>query len=171
MLAGRPTDYRDEYCELVKDIGREGGTIYEMADACDVIANTLYVWAQEHPIFKEAFTRAKELSKSWYSQNLRKNLTNPNFQVKAVELACKFMIHMPTYQAIVLPQLKDAKTFEEKCRIIICAVVQNEIDVDVGKKIADTLAVAANIKQVDELKEVLDDLKKSIETIKGEGGI
>lgn len=73
---GRPSKYKPEYCEAVEAWGKEGLSITEMAAELNVTRQTLYIWADQHPEFFDAFTRAKEFSLSWWERQARIGLYN-----------------------------------------------------------------------------------------------
>lgn len=73
-MAGRPTKYTPEMCERIIEAGKEGQSIAEMASTLDVAIQTLYNWADEHPAFLDAFTRAQDESESYWGQFVRKGL-------------------------------------------------------------------------------------------------
>ena len=79
MPAGRPTKYKPEYCETVLMVGEEGGWLSEMAEACDVCRATMDNWAEDHPEFLEALTRAKQKSQAWFEREGRKGLFADRF--------------------------------------------------------------------------------------------
>lgn len=55
---GRPTDYRPEMCAQVQEWVEEGIVNHEIAARLGIAESTLYDWKNDHPEFKEAFTRA-----------------------------------------------------------------------------------------------------------------
>lgn len=67
----RPTKYKPEYCKRVLEIGEVGGWLCEMAEACDVSRATMDNWAESHPEFLEALTRAKQKSQAWFERTGR----------------------------------------------------------------------------------------------------
>lgn len=79
MPAGRPTKYRPEFCERVIEVGKEGGWLCEMAEACDVHRNTFDVWAEKHPEFLEALSRAKQHSQAWFERTGREAMFADKF--------------------------------------------------------------------------------------------
>lgn len=74
---GRPSKYTPEMCELVLARGGEGGSVVELADACDVTVSTLYEWAKNHEEFSESFTRAQEKSEVFWARKVREGLAKP----------------------------------------------------------------------------------------------
>lgn len=63
---GRPTDYREEYCDRVIQLGVDGKLPAQMAAALDVTKQTLHEWARVHPEFSYAFDRARVHAESWH---------------------------------------------------------------------------------------------------------
>ena len=82
MPAGRPTKYKPEYCDLVIEIGERGGWLSEMAEACDVVRSQMDVWAEAHPEFSEALTRAKQKAQAWFEEQGRDGLTAERFNAQ-----------------------------------------------------------------------------------------
>lgn len=73
-MAGRPTKYTPEMCDRIIEAGKEGQSIAEMAATLDVAIQTVYNWAEEHPAFLDAFTRAQDASEAYWGQFVRKGL-------------------------------------------------------------------------------------------------
>jgi hypothetical protein len=78
MAAGRPSEYKPEYCERVIELGRLGMSVVEMASDIGVSRNTLETsWTAAHPEFLEALEIARECSQSWWESMGRVNLIMP----------------------------------------------------------------------------------------------
>lgn len=78
MPAGRPSDYKPEYCEKVIALGKEGASVVRMACEIGVARATLEAnWTAEHPEFLEAFTLAKQYSQDWWEEKGRECLIMP----------------------------------------------------------------------------------------------
>src|SRR6478609_9191633 len=71
---GRPTKYDHSFCEEIIEYGRMGFSKAEMANAFDVIRETLDEWAKVHPDFSDALTRATEYSFAWWEDKARGGL-------------------------------------------------------------------------------------------------
>ena len=75
MAAGRPSEYRPEYCERVVELGRLGMSVVEMASDIGVSRNTMETrWTEAHPEFREALEIARESSQAWWESMGRVNL-------------------------------------------------------------------------------------------------
>lgn len=57
-MAGRPSEYRPEYCELVIDKMSEGLSLTAFAGFIRVSRDTVYEWIKRHPAFSDAVSRA-----------------------------------------------------------------------------------------------------------------
>lgn len=89
---GRPTDYRQEHCARVIELGREGKSHAQIAAALDVARQTLYVWAEIYPEFNNAITRAKDLAQAWFEDMGQSGLVTPGFNASlwAKQVSCRF---------------------------------------------------------------------------------
>jgi hypothetical protein len=60
---GRPTDYREEYCQMLIDHMAEGYTFASFAGDIGVHKDSLYEWCDKYPSFSEAkkIGRAKQM--------------------------------------------------------------------------------------------------------------
>lgn len=56
---GQPTKYDPAYCEVVVELGKQGKSVAQMCSHFDISRPTIDNWAEQHPEFFEAFTRAK----------------------------------------------------------------------------------------------------------------
>jgi hypothetical protein len=59
VTAGRPTDYREDYCEQVRKLCLLGATDTVLADFFGISEATLNNWKQSHPEFLESMNRGK----------------------------------------------------------------------------------------------------------------
>lgn len=62
MSVGRPTKYKDEYCEQAQKLTLLGAIDTQLADFFNVNESTIYLWKKEHPEFSEALNAGKEES-------------------------------------------------------------------------------------------------------------
>lgn len=66
MPAGRPTQYRPEYCESVIEWGKQGKSRTWIASEIGVTRETLYEWERVHTEFSDAMARAKVFEQRWW---------------------------------------------------------------------------------------------------------
>jgi DNA-binding XRE family transcriptional regulator len=79
MTAGRPTAYDPAYCEQVIELGKAGKSKAQMASQFDVSRQTIDNWAEAHPEFLEALTRAMAHCQAWWENQGQSGLTTPGF--------------------------------------------------------------------------------------------
>ena len=74
MPAGRPTDYRPEYCADVIEFGSQGKSLTWMAATLGIAKSTLQLWEKDIPEFSAAMTRARALSQQWWEDAGQQNM-------------------------------------------------------------------------------------------------
>ena len=92
MPAGRPTDYREEYCAEVVELGRQGKSHAQIAASLDVSRQTLHNWANSHPEFLDAITHARDLAQAWFEDKGQAGLETPGFNASlwAKQVSARF---------------------------------------------------------------------------------
>jgi hypothetical protein len=65
---GRPSKYDPAYCQRVVDLGKEGYSQEQISAEIDIDRATMNRWAEAHPEFRTALTRAKELEHAWWER-------------------------------------------------------------------------------------------------------
>lgn len=86
MPGGRPTDYKEEYCNSVIEFGKQGFSRVQMAAEFEVAKATIQNWEKEYPEFLAAMTRAMTLSQAWWEKKGQDCLVMPagvSFQASA----------------------------------------------------------------------------------------
>lgn len=61
-MAGRPTEYKSEYCVQVEKLCKLGATDKEIADFFEVSEQTINTWKSEFPEFLESIKAGKDLA-------------------------------------------------------------------------------------------------------------
>lgn len=59
-MAGRPTDYQEEYARSAEKLTALGATDIELADFFEVNVRTIYRWKHEHDEFCQALNKGKD---------------------------------------------------------------------------------------------------------------
>lgn len=92
MPAGRPDEYKPEYCEKVIDLGRRGYSHAMIAAELDVARQTLYNWSDRHPEFMDAITRARDLAQAWFEHKGMNGLETQGFNASlwAKQVSARF---------------------------------------------------------------------------------
>jgi hypothetical protein len=74
-MAGRPTDYREEYNLQVEKLCKLGATDAELADFFDVEESTINNWKIAHPEFLESVKKGKILADAEVAYSFHKRAT------------------------------------------------------------------------------------------------
>lgn len=69
-MAGRPTEYKPEYCVQVEKLCKLGATDKEIADFFDVTEQTINNWKSEHDEFFESIKKGKTLADANVAEKL-----------------------------------------------------------------------------------------------------
>ena len=71
-IKGRPTDYRDEYCQRVVELMSEGASKHEVALELGIAWQTFHNWQAAHPAFMDAVKAGDLASRGWWERLGRK---------------------------------------------------------------------------------------------------
>jgi hypothetical protein len=74
-MAGRPTEYKDEYCIQVEKLCKLGATDKEIADFFDVEESTINNWKIAHPEFLESVKKGKIWADAEVAHSFHKRAT------------------------------------------------------------------------------------------------
>ncbi len=70
-LGGRPTKYKEEYCQAVIDVMSEGASKIEFCASIGISNQTFYNWCAERPEFLDAVKIAELHSQAWWEKKGR----------------------------------------------------------------------------------------------------
>jgi hypothetical protein len=65
---GRPSKYDPAYCDRVMELGSQGLSYEQISAQIGADRATMNRWADVHPEFRTALTRAKELEQAWWER-------------------------------------------------------------------------------------------------------
>lgn len=68
---GRPTKYDPAFCDTVMATGEGGGSLAEMAEACDVDRETINNWMAREEEFSRAVKRGLQKAQVWWERQGR----------------------------------------------------------------------------------------------------
>lgn len=78
-MAGRPSKYEPSCCETVIELGKAGKSVAQMCAHFDISRQTIDNWAEAHPEFLEALSRAKMHAQSWWEEQGVSGMTADKF--------------------------------------------------------------------------------------------
>ena len=84
---GRPSSYREEFCEIVEEMGREGKSVAQMAARLNVSKDTIYEWVKAHADFADSFTRARTFSQAWWEAKGQESIGDRNFNANLYKIS------------------------------------------------------------------------------------
>jgi len=67
--AGRPKQYREEFCDMLIEHMAQGKTIKSFAEKIKVTERTIAFWAHRYPDFLEAKDQGHYKSRMYYAQH------------------------------------------------------------------------------------------------------
>lgn len=76
MPAGRPTDYRPEFCELLIDHMAKGLSFESFAGLVGVSKQTIYDWVKANPEFLDSKNIGTEKARLWWESKATDYLLN-----------------------------------------------------------------------------------------------
>jgi hypothetical protein len=75
----RPSKYEPSYCDVVVELGKAGKSLAQMCANFDISRQTIDNWAEAHPEFLEALSRAKMHAQSWWEEQGVSGMTADKF--------------------------------------------------------------------------------------------
>ncbi len=91
---GRPTDYREDYCDKLIEFMSDGRSITAFAADLCVTRGTLYKWAQEHEMFSDAIKIGKLKSQAWWESLHRESANgDKDKNISAIIFCLKTRFH------------------------------------------------------------------------------
>lgn len=71
MPAGRPTDYKPEYCKLAKEFLADGYSLTALAGKIGISKVTIYNWYEKFPEFMNAVKEGQAAAVLWWEDRAR----------------------------------------------------------------------------------------------------
>lgn len=89
---GRPTTYKEEYCDLVIEWGKQGKSRTWIAAQLDTTRETLDDWQKANPSFSDALLRAKIYEQAFWEDQGQTGMVSDKFNsaVWAKNMSCRF---------------------------------------------------------------------------------
>lgn len=79
MPGGRPSDYKQEYCDKIVQCFKEGWSIEEICLELDICKQTFYNWCESNQEFLDSKKKGESFSQGWWMKKGRINLENKDF--------------------------------------------------------------------------------------------
>ena len=72
---GRPSKYKEDYCDQVIALGSDGKSRTQIARTLGVVRQTLTDWEASHPEFSDAMSIAEEYAQAWWEDQGQAGIT------------------------------------------------------------------------------------------------
>lgn len=69
---GRPTKYKEEYCEQIIKFMKDGSSKVEFCAEIGIVYDTFLDWKEKYPAFSESIKKADLVCQAWWEKNGRK---------------------------------------------------------------------------------------------------
>jgi hypothetical protein len=102
---GRPTAYKPEYVERVRELCSTGAIDSEIADAFNVDITTIFRWKNRHPEFCSALKAGKEAADARVERTLFHRAVGYSYDAETVRIAKDGKVIRATYRQHVLPDI------------------------------------------------------------------
>lgn len=149
MTAGRPTKYREDFCDKVIELGKAGKTQVQIASELDICEDSLYEYMKKFPKFSEAIKKASQFCEAFMLNLMQHNLVDSNINTAGwmIIMRNKFGYHNKQYD-----QQKDNASIRklvsvdpiEQIREVIAQYVNKQISLDTAERSIKILAVLLN---------------------------
>ena len=77
-MDGRPSKYKEKFCDQVIEYGKQGLSVTQMALELDIHKDTLYEWKKVYPEFSDAIKKARDYSQAYWENALAKAALGKN---------------------------------------------------------------------------------------------
>lgn len=68
MAGGRPTKYKEEYCDLIIEFMKDGSSKTQFCAEVGICYDTLLDWQEANPEFSEAVKKADTACQAWWER-------------------------------------------------------------------------------------------------------
>lgn len=105
-MAGRPTDYKEEFNEQAEKLCKLGATDVELADFFEVNPDTIYEWKSKHYEFSESIKRGKILADSEVAERLYQRamgFEHDSEEIKVISIGKESMIERVPIRKVYPP--------------------------------------------------------------------
>ena len=158
---GRPTDYRDNYPELLLSIFKNKGDIADFCCEVMVTRDTFYYWLDKFPEFAEAYKMAKEFATSWLTKAGIEGMTAEKFNATTWSILMRNKCGYTEHRKIQSPLNKGANA-DEKIAIIENQVAAGELTAGEAQQLVAIVTAGVNVHAVTVIDERLKALEDTV---------
>ena len=157
MTAGRPTDYKEEYCEEIIRLAKTNMNLYLIAEEWETTKTTLLQWTKMHKEFAAAYARASNILSGILQKKCDDNIENRDFNAPNARLLFA-QNRMAEQRTLQIPGIKK-DSLNDSGKAVLDAVEEGNMTADEMQKSVSALAQLAKIDEVTELREKVEKLE------------
>ena len=168
MTAGRPTDYREEYCEQIEKFAETACpdthcvTNDHFCDLFDCVESTLYEWAKKNPKFSKSFARARAVARRRMIDrgiDLSVMPKDRHFNEKIFAMVLRHKMGYDDKSYVTMPELKSEKDLSKKAKLVLDAVADGLVSIEEGEKLLNAIKSEMAIQSEAELRPIIEQLQ------------
>jgi len=155
IIAKSTTKYDEEmHCVLLIELFEQGRDVEAFCFAAEICRTTFQCWLTHHPAFAAAYSHAREAARTYLADVGLKGMQDPlNFNATAWSMQMRNRSNYSEKRTIVIPGLKEAKTFAAQYQCIKNEVADGNVAPDEGVALTSMVAKGADIHEKTELAE------------------
>ncbi len=165
--------YEPWMCDFCIEFAKQTGAIKaQLAAALNVSWSTFCAWRSEgNEYYKKEFADAIKLAETYAKAKLIDfgvmQLINPHefFNATLYQMLGRYAGEFSEHRAITLPLLKNAKSHDERIKVILDAASDGVINTNEAQIFANTISTLARVEEITELKNTVLELKKQLQEI------
>ncbi len=154
---GRPTDYKEEYCEEIIKLAKQNVNLYLIAEEFGVVKQTLLEWKRVHKEFSCAYTRAANILSGILQKRVDDNLENKNFNAPSAKLLFA-QNRMSEQRNLEIHGIAEG-TLNDSGKAVLNSVGHGLITADEMQKSINAIAQLAKIDEVTDLRDKVEKLE------------
>jgi len=163
MPAGRPSNYREEFCEQIIEKAKQGKNMYRIAADWEVSWDSLNDWTHNYPKFYQAYTRARSIQNADLIEKVVNGMGDPKFNGNTAKLVLTHVCRLADQRNLKVQGIGDGG-FAEKGKALFKAIDKGSISADELQKVSNAIGTLA---KVDEMVKMQETFQKEIDELKG----
>lgn len=160
--------FKQEYCELLIENGKRGGSIAQFCASLSLSRNTFNTWVAANENFREAKAIAQEACKSYWDNKVDKYSVE-SYEGDRLNTSHLKYIASERFPARQRIKLRNPGNLQMCAEDVWAAVSSGELSVDDANKFGLLLKTSAEIEVHTKLVEDVEELKKIVAQNKSEG--
>lgn len=166
-LGGDETKYRAEvHIPLMLTIFHDGGDVHDFCIQSMIVRSTFFDWLELHSAFAKVYSVSKDLAHRYWSSKMPENLRGTdNFDYKHWQWFMKNRFGYTDSRKVLLPKLRDAKTFNDQVRAIVHYVGGAELTPYESQQLSNLISVGVKVDDATDKAKRLEAIEKALNVV------